>query len=98
MPERNFLDSVALEVAGEIAGLGPKPGQRLAVPFGQEQLSARDYANRLFSMSPEQGKEAIQGMSAAELAEVVNTYQNNQKGKIDIGKKPTKTRIDLPRR
>ncbi|MCH7988715.1 MAG: hypothetical protein IID46_06120, partial [Planctomycetes bacterium] len=73
---RNIMDEIALEVSAEISSLRPK-GQPTAVPMGQERLSARDYANRVFKMSPEQRQQELQGLSPKEMMALVETFEHN---------------------
>lgn len=47
-PERNPFFESFLKVGKQLDTMGLKPGQPPPVPFGEEKLTARDTANRLF--------------------------------------------------
>ena len=75
MPKINPLNEVMLQLMDDIQAQKPKPGTPLAVPFGKERLSNREFANRLFDMSPEQRKEAIKDMGTDEVMNLVRMSQ-----------------------
>ena len=86
MPKRNPFDVIKLEIVDEIVALRPKPGQHVEVPFGKEQLSARDYANRLFKMSPEERAREAKDMSVEDMMAVIERHRKGGGDAIDFGK------------